>query len=75
MSKAAKYGMNRSYIPNAKADMRHHKKIYQRGREYTDKHELVMQEIRERREMQQLERMKAGVPQTAENKCGDAPQK
>mgnify|MGYP003290316529 CR=1 FL=1 len=74
MSKAAKYGMNRSYIPNAKADMRHHKKIYQRGREYTDKHELVMQEIRERREMQQLERMKAVAIPPEENKRGAIPQ-
>ena len=33
MSKPKMYGMNTRYIPNAKADMRHHKKVYQRGRE------------------------------------------
>ena len=33
MSKPKKYGMKTNYVPNAKADMRHHKKIYQRGRE------------------------------------------
>ena len=27
------YGMKTGYIPNAKADMRHHKKVYQRSRE------------------------------------------
>ena len=25
--------MKTTYIPNSKADMRHHKKVYQRGRE------------------------------------------
>lgn len=35
MSKPKKYGQKTSYIPNSKADMRHHKKIYQRGREKT----------------------------------------
>ena len=33
MSKPKKYGQKTGYIPNAKADMRHHKKVYQRGRE------------------------------------------
>lgn len=33
MSKPKVYGMKTCYIPNAKADMRHHKKVYQRGRE------------------------------------------
>ena len=33
MSKPKMYGKNTSYVPNAKADMRHHKKVYQRGRE------------------------------------------
>jgi len=46
--------MKSNYIPNARADMRFNKKLYQRGREYTDKHEAVVQEIRERR----LERQK-----------------
>lgn len=33
MSKPKMYGQKTSYIPNAKADMRRHKKVYQRGRE------------------------------------------
>lgn len=33
MSKPKKYGLKTGYIPNSKADMRHHKKVYQRGRE------------------------------------------
>lgn len=33
MGKPKMYGMKTGYIPNAKADMRRHKKVYQRGRE------------------------------------------
>lgn len=33
MSKPKKYGLKTGYIPNAKADMRHNNKVYQRGRE------------------------------------------
>ena len=33
MSKPRKLGMKSTYIPNAKADMRRHKKVYQRCRE------------------------------------------
>lgn len=33
MSKPKMYGMKTGYIPNAKADMRYRKKVYQRGRE------------------------------------------
>ena len=33
MSKPRKFGIKSTYIPNAKADMRRHKKVYQRGRE------------------------------------------
>lgn len=66
MGKPRLYGMKSSYIPNTRADMRFNKKLYQRGREYTDKHEAVVQEIRELREMKQLERMKAhGQDETA----------
>ena len=60
MSKARLIGMRSGYIPNARADMRFNKKLYQRGREYTDRHEAVVQEIRERQEMKELERMKRG---------------
>lgn len=33
MSKPRKLGIKSTYSPNAKADMRRHKKVYQRGRE------------------------------------------
>jgi hypothetical protein len=33
VSKPKKYGLKTGYIPNAKADMRYCKKVYQRGRE------------------------------------------
>ena len=33
MSKPRKLGMKTTYIPNAKADMRRNKKVYQHGRE------------------------------------------
>lgn len=33
MSKPKMYGQKTSYVPNAKADMRHQKKVYQHGRE------------------------------------------
>ena len=33
MSKPKKLGIKSTYIPNAKADMRRHKKVYQRSRE------------------------------------------
>lgn len=35
MSKQRKLGIKSTYIPNAKADMRHRKKVYQRVREKT----------------------------------------
>ena len=40
MSKPKKFGQNTGYIPNAKADMRRHKKVYQRGREKAFQHVL-----------------------------------
>ena len=33
MSKPRMLGIKSTYIPNAKADIRHRKKVYQRGRE------------------------------------------
>lgn len=48
MAKPRKFGTKSSYIPNSRADMRN-KKLYQRGLGYTDKHETVMQKIRESR--------------------------
>ena len=35
VSKPRKLGIKTTYIPNAKADMRHRKKVYQHGRERT----------------------------------------
>lgn len=59
MGKPRMLGMKSGYIPNSRADMRFNQKLYRRGREYTDRHEAVMQEVRERRDLEQLERMKA----------------
>lgn len=47
MSKAKLYGSQRAYVPNAKADMRYRKRVYQRGREIAER---VEQKSRERRE-------------------------
>ena len=55
MAKPRKFGTKSTYIPNSRADMRN-KKLYQRGLGYTDKHETVMQKIRESR----LARQKVG---------------
>lgn len=54
MGKPRLYGMKSSYIPNHRADIRR-KKLYQRNREYADKHEAVLDESRERRLMKQKE--------------------
>ena len=51
MSKPKMLGMKSAYIPNAKADMRHHKKVYQRGREKS---------FRFQKEIQLPERKEAG---------------
>ena len=58
MGKPRKLGMKTAYIPNSKADMRYKKTIYQRGREFTERHEQMVHERRERRELAELERMK-----------------
>lgn len=53
------YGMNNAYIPNSKADMRHRKKIYQRGREIAER---PLHETRQgRREQRDLARMKGAT--------------
>jgi hypothetical protein len=49
MAKPRLFGSKSTYIPNARADMRFNKKLYHRGLGYTDKHETVMQKIRESR--------------------------
>lgn len=58
MGKAKLYGMNRSFVPNAKMDMRFKKKAYQHGREIAERDPY---ELRERREMKELERKKANA--------------
>ena len=55
MSKARLYGMPGSYTPNSKMDMRHKKKLYQRQREIAERDP---EEIRQRKELKELEAMK-----------------
>ena len=52
MGKPKMYGMKTGYVPNAKADMRHHKTVYQRQREKTfrDNDERVMAERQAKKE-------------------------
>ena len=52
MSKPKLYGHKTSYVPNAKADMRHHKKVYQHGREkmLRDNDEMIMAERQAKKE-------------------------
>ena len=52
MSKPKLIGTKTGYIPNAKADMRHHKKVYQRGREkcFRDNDERIMAERQGKKE-------------------------
>lgn len=49
MSKPRKLGMKTTYIPNAKADMRRHKKVYQRSREKAFR---CLREIPDKKEVQ-----------------------
>lgn len=56
MSKARVFGMNRTYIPNRKADMRFNKNIYQKGKDYADGDE----ERVKHREAKRAEREKYG---------------
>ena len=56
MAKPRKYGMFTTHIPNARADMRFRKKIYQRGREIAEREPIESRAAR--RERKQLERMK-----------------
>jgi hypothetical protein len=57
MGKAKLLGRNKSYIPNAKADLRFHKKICKRGREIAERDPY---EIHERREQKRMEALKYG---------------
>lgn len=65
MGRPKMYGLKTGFVPNSKADMRYQRNIYQRGREYTEKHQAVVQEIRERREMKRLAELKAAASQTS----------
>jgi len=57
MAKPRLLGMKSSYIPNSKADMRFKRNVYQRGREIAERDPGESRAAR--REMKQLERMKA----------------
>lgn len=52
MAKPKLIGTKTGYIPNAKADMRYHKKVYQRGREkvFRDNDERIMAERQAKRD-------------------------
>ena len=65
MGRPKMYGLKNGFVPNSKADMRYQRNIYQRGREYTEKHQAVVQEIRERREMKRLAELKAAASRTS----------
>lgn len=56
MGKARLIGNQAAYIPNAKADMRRRKKMYQRGREIAERDPKETRA--QRRELRELERMK-----------------
>lgn len=58
MSKARKLGIKSSFIPNAKADMRFRRKLYQRGREIAERDPVETRA--QRRQRRELERLKYG---------------
>lgn len=64
MSKPIKYGFQRAYTPNAKADMRFRKKVYQRGREIAERD--PRERLREK-EVKEMEREKARGYAQSEN--------
>ena len=55
MSKPRMYGAVGRYMPNNRMDERSKKKVYQHGRKIAERD---MQEIREQKELRQLEKMK-----------------
>lgn len=59
MGKAKMVGINKSYIPNSKSDMRFRKKIYQHNREMAERDPDV---IRQQRCLKQMEKLKYGRP-------------
>ena len=50
------YGINSTFTPNSKMDMLYRRKLYDRGRVIAERDPS---EARERRQMKELERMKA----------------
>lgn len=60
MSSPRMIGSVKPYIPNSRADIRRTKR-YRRNREYTYKHEAVLDEIRGRKLMKQLMEQKEGA--------------
>lgn len=60
MAKPNRLGMQKSYVPNSKADMRFKKNVYQRGREIAERDPY---ELHDRREMKRLRRLKANAGQ------------
>ena len=59
MGKAKMVGQFNPYLPNCRADMRRMKQ-YKRSREYTTRHEGVISEKREERQIREMEEMKRG---------------
>lgn len=57
MARPKMLGMKKTFVPNSKADMRFKKKVYQRGREIAERDPGESRAAR--REMRQIERMKA----------------
>lgn len=60
MGKVKIVGMNKSYIPNAKADMRFCKKVYQHGREIAERDPPSTRA--QRQDLKRMEEMKRGRP-------------
>lgn len=58
MGKAKIYGMKAACIPNSKADARYKKNVYQRGRDFAERHPDEVIHRRERAELRKLEHMK-----------------
>jgi hypothetical protein len=52
MGKAKKLGQFKPFLPNSRADMRRMKQ-YRRNREYTDRHEAVLDQNRDKRLMKE----------------------
>lgn len=65
MSKPRMIGMKSSYIPNARADMRFNKKLYQRGRDIAERD---TDDIKQRRDQKRMEDDKLGILEVQSNR-------